>query len=1472
MENDKNSLHGIEDNKLPNAEVTEHVMDNVLSMVSMDTCSKTETLDASCVSIAEDNTLPIAEETGHVMDDAQTMVSMGTCSKAETLGASTVSIAEELCIESSESDRDGHGHLSKALQGHGMADRALCALESNESPSVEVKEHAMVEPRHVQNDASTSTSSEAETLVTPTVIDIDNLSIESNGFEKDDNQHNDLSADKKVHGMDSSMVRCGVTEDDESSYIANTVEDALQEHEIERNTVACGVVGDDDSSDFASKVTCTDIETLDDQSGLISNAKKNDGEENDHQHSFLVSPSGNEDISDDLPCCKAISDLEKMRAILLETELHGNIDVSLSNGESVESHDPVFEMEGLGEDKETKAGVKSPISDFVAEASEKVQSVSEYQVPDVTDCRHAESCHQENSRLVNENSETGDLRSPAVLLKPEATQDEDAKHELLAVNENARSDNSGGADALLSQYGKEHTIHSAISSSLLNTEDEAKSIAQVSESGDLVSRPEDIPEVGSMKPEHTAIDVKSDGISNGSLEVLTYVLDTVEISNLAHRESAVDEDCPLAAGQAPSMKCSSPSSSIRFPIVQVRDMDDNNLHVQCSEGNKLVGMDFGVCQTGGTASNETQLHGYTVDKDGGSSVDSTAGTGWKLQGADGCIVAEDEEASSTGGEDSASSPAFLQPSTQQRKKINIHHQFVREIVKIQHGREQYDREQAERQIQAQQAVSSAQLGGKSLDSKGLKVDSSDSKQLRSEMNKIPSQRGPKDHGDDRNTESQQKHATRNKKSLLVQVKDGSSHQKIAPQESSEHGRQSSFLQGRDLLGAKEHGKTGRGRQQRYMSIYRPPIVRDSLAAGELETSYHQSGTYAINSSPDSSTSSVSEPHVPIVGSPNLLDDEGTLKVARSSSGECYVHNRETQADQCTPGMGIKVTFDTERKLRHIEFSDLPGRQRQNDRVNIAASHSSSSFRMSKSPIINPLLSHPYQESKSSYIDKRQAGIGEVPSKANDRYFTQADRSSLLQGPPSESSQFRGKIGRASDNNIERKNSFFEQADNSAILHNSSGWLHNSPSLARHGNNGGLSGPNIYSSDNVRHAEGHSGDIRTPSVLLQGFNTPRSLKSSSLGPSNKGELSAAASHSSPYTRSDEPNRTPGNFQASPQPQAFNISRSKHDLKGKQKLTISSDGSNKKRDLQLRNSIKESGSPFHAMMKDSNRPQVMFSSPSPQSSGNASLDIQGFGMSWDVEDQVHIRNQDSSYEGLKRTQSDASRKGSTQNLQAQSSLLPSREGFFSTMPMQEKWGDIVDDQYDSYDYLQLQHEGERESHSGSLSYGGNIQSSAAFVDAANLKPEKKLLRDSKQNKVLRKYGHSETGSLQRTKAASELLQDHSAFETPVRKSVFERLGPPNNFKESILGPPPKVLDSRGVLRASPDAIISNTPPVSTFKSFDTGFHGSQQAAHLSSMLHDTGDNMTDEGREVVVQAYTELKQRRSKRELYVPRRGS
>ncbi|KAH6556827.1 hypothetical protein KP509_1Z152800 [Ceratopteris richardii] len=108
-------------------------------------------------------------------------------------------------------------------------------------------------------------------------------------------------------------------------------------------------------------------------------------------------------------------------------------------------------------------------------------------------------------------------------------------------------------------------------------------------------------------------------------------------------------------------------------------------------------------------SSDRQDHGYTDYKNSHSSLDSTAGT--EFQHSNRYKFMEDEE-TRTDREDPVGSVTSTQSVVQQRKKINIHHQFVREIVKIQHDREIYDREQAERQAHVQQAAGSPQVGDK----------------------------------------------------------------------------------------------------------------------------------------------------------------------------------------------------------------------------------------------------------------------------------------------------------------------------------------------------------------------------------------------------------------------------------------------------------------------------------------------------------------------------------------------------------------------------------------------------------------------------------------------------------------------------------------------------------------------------------------------------------------------------------------
>lgn len=1269
-----------------------------------------------------------------------------------------------------------------------------------------------------------------------------------------------------------------------------------------------------------------------------------------HQGETLVEKSTSVSVT----CTSKVMDVEKVNSQLV---------FDMSTDSSVETHDSGIEVGTSEEHELIKATAQDSVPDFPEKASDDAQSVDlKVFISDSV------VCNEENEDTEHmEASETECLVSQGFLQELHSKLPKEIKEEGNVGLTNCAQDDNGASAPLIDNievakaFMEEDALKSVEESSNSFIQSEFKSLADAGESTKALMG--DDGDVGNEIVLDQRCLTRVDADTNGKdLVTIGNVISTVEVSKVSLGES-IEEDYASYDDEA-SKVCLSTTSSIRS---QIEMMEEETLKAKCSvdDANIKVNDEGGpLSQTeDAAASSECQHHGLTVDKDGGSSLDSTAGTG--IQRSDEGAPIGDEEASSTGCEDTASSPACVQPVTHQRKKINIHHQFVREIVKIQHDRELYDREQAERQFQAQQAAGLPQIGSKSSDIKEQRSISSEMRDVRAEAN---NQKGLKEVGALKQVKDlQQKQSARNKQPSLIQLRNGPSvHQWSSPNEQSQ------------AAGAKEQGKIGRGKQQlRSMSLYRPPVVRESLAAeqrtqGDLETSYHQSGAYAINDSPDSSTSSFSESHAPLAGSPHLISEEGPLKAVRSSSEERLGDNIESQAEQSTHGMGIKVTFDTEKKQRHIQLSGEPDSISGGEQASPAASHSSSGYGVSKGRKFNPSLSHsfhdlklsrqqtgfaetpskgndrhfsqptrsvnpsqrhPFQDSRyasaSRQIDhgetpskgnhqpyrqgsRQQIAHGETPSKGNDRHFTQGARSvnpslghpfqdsrfssgsrqidhgaapsksnydrhftqaassvnslhqdsqfspgnrqmdhgdthpkasdrNFTQGArsgslqSSEPFQNRGRGGKLSEKTTERKSNFFERADNSANLHSTSFWSQKSPpSLMRQG------------SDSSRHSDRYAG---TPSPSSQSFDTPSFQRA----PSREGELFGSASLAAPNVRSEDYDKSAMNTHANFQQQQFNTPRSR-DFRGSHRYVISNESREGKREPQHRNSTKEYSSPFQAMMKEMSRPQPVFSSP-VQRSADVNLESKGFGASWHAKDHTQMHSEDTSQESLRRSQSDASRKGYTQSQQAQATPSPSRESLFGTMPMQEKWGDIVDDLTDSYDYLQIKSEGDRDTQLGSFSYG------ASNMGTSDARVPKPASREPKQDRGMPKY-------------SSDLAREHSTYETPSRKSVFERLGPQNNFQESILGPPPKMLDNRGVLKASPDALLSNVPTMSTYHSFDSGFYGSQWAPQpqLPSMQHESADSIVDEGREVVIQAYTEVKQRRSKRELYVPRRGS
>ncbi|KAI5061217.1 hypothetical protein GOP47_0023722 [Adiantum capillus-veneris] len=1360
------------------------------------------------------------------------------------------------------------------------------------------------------------------------------LNNESNGVEVNNDRCEEPLASVEavhVHEMDGKVEIDNPCNNHESSNCAPSDQTTLQVHCIEGNLLSCKLVGCDSLDNTGTTSFCHQEETQMEQSPVASETRITeivDGKKVDIRLACFSSSENNRACHED----ELVEDMDEPVSTVLTKACSR-------------------EIGKLGEDEITKARPRDPITE---EASNEAHAGDKETFLNTVNADTSSSdfcCHEEHGSQIFYSG------SPAIITESNVIDDQDSLH--MAASDPAcivsqgllsepvkeiEKEGNVGSSAFCAPDGNgasETSIHGSQDANACIQENatknvdencsslfqnEIKTIAVAEETTEPVTR--DDCNAGN---ENTLDQKCLPGLNEDSTLEDRFASEIIISIGEGSKESIVedasyDDEDSISALPLPA------TSSM---ISQTRSIEQETLNAQCSVDDTHIGTNVGNTSSqveDGAASSQCQHHGCTIDKDGGSSLDSTAGTG--PQQSDGCVPVEDEEASSTGGEDTASSPACVQPLRQQRKKINIHHQFVREIVKIQHDREQFDREQAGRQIHTQQAATLPQVGRKSSDIK--KNTFSESREIRGETS---NPKGLKDVGTHRQSkDAQQKHSTKNKKSLVIQSRNESAHQWNSPRESNEQSRQQAFSH---AMGAKETDKIGRGKQQPSMSIYRPPVVRESLMAehrnlGEPETFNRQSGAYAMSSSPNNSASSFTEACAPIAGLPHFMNVEGSPKMVRSSSGECFADSLETHADQSAPGMGIKVTFDTERRQRHIQFSDGLHSFSKREQASPAASHSSAGYRANMDSKFNP-SSQSFQDSKfssgswqqidydetpfkgndrhatqaarsansvhnrtfqdSSFaLGSRQIDLGERPSKGNDRHFIQAAgsvnpshrhpfqdtksisgsgkndhsetpskgndhhfmqaaRSGSLHGFVSaEPSQTRVRAGKSSGKPTEKKSSFFERADNSANLHNLSAQLQKSSPVIRQGNDG-----QSYCSNSTRGSDWYA--EKTPSPSSQSFNTPSSQRTALMGPTFERGFFGLTSFASANVRSEESERTAMNMQGNIQHQLFHTPRS-HDLRGNLKYAVTTDNGRGKRDSQHKNSTKDFSSPFQAMMKDT-RPQAVFSAPAQRSS-DASQDSRGFGMSWHAKEQTQTHSSEILQESLRRIQSDASRKAFTQNSQAQLASSPLTESLFCTMPMQEKWGDIVDDLTDSYDYLQIKSDGgERETHSGSLLYGASNQSIPSFSDAKASKP---VFRDSKQDRGMPKYNYRETNSSQKH---TEVVRERLAYDTPARKSVFERLGPQNNFQESILGPPPKMFDSRGVLKASPDALLSNAPPVSTFKGFDTGLYGTQWASQPSSMQHENAD---DEGREVVVQAYTEVKQRRSKRELYVPRRGS
>ena len=160
----------------------------------------------------------------------------------------------------------------------------------------------------------------------------------------------------------------------------------------------------------------------------------------------------------------------------------------------------------------------------------------------------------------------------------------------------------------------------------------------------------------------------------------TTVMDQVCTTGISNEEPSSEERAiatiadkhyvsPLVASASP-VQIDTPMNTERLNLKHIKG--------KRKQGNKVKMEINPLSPTLTEGSSSATQHGKNTDKDGGSSLDSTAGSGCKPKGSYDQITIED--ANSSGGEDSASSPASGIQISQQRKKINIHHQFVREIV------------------------------------------------------------------------------------------------------------------------------------------------------------------------------------------------------------------------------------------------------------------------------------------------------------------------------------------------------------------------------------------------------------------------------------------------------------------------------------------------------------------------------------------------------------------------------------------------------------------------------------------------------------------------------------------------------------------------------------------------------------------------------------------------------------------------
>ncbi|KAH7287282.1 hypothetical protein KP509_32G048600 [Ceratopteris richardii] len=557
--------------------------------------------------------------------------------------------------------------------------------------------------------------------------------------------------------------------------------------------------------------------------------------------------------------------------------------------------------------------------------------------------------------------------------------------------------------------------------------------------------------------------------------------------------------------------------------------------------------------------------------------------------------------------------------------------------------------------------------------------------------------------------------------------------------------------------------------------------------------------------------------------------------------------------------------------RHIQFSNGPYSSRTPEQVSFSSPHSASVSKPSRSSNVVPSSSHLSKDTRTLSGDYL-LGHGEMASKDHDCQSTHSAGSGSWQSHSSaEHSKYPGRSGKASDKAREKKHSFSKQANNNANMNVSSSWVQKSYTPIHQGTDSKMgrrpfNNAPIHQGTDCKMGRRPFNDApRQPEWLSttpsQEFCRPSPQRTSSMVlPNKEGYSSLVAANIS----SEGSSRTMMNIQHNYQQQQLKSPR-QYESRGNQMSALSTDSSRGNRNLHEKSNLKDSGSPFQAMVKDALKEQAGMKDanrvfPPPQRSAGAYRDSnKGNEMGWHAKEQPQAHGQESQI----FSRFDVSSKDRAQNVQAQSTASPLHGGLFPYTPMQGKWGDIVDDPVEPYDYLQIRRESEKGAHF-SQPYAGSEQGNSAVPDA---KASRTMYQDpGHDRRMISNYG---TKNLQKHMG---LVRDQPTSEMSARKSVFERLGPKNNFQDSILGPPPKMHDSRGVLIASPDGAASSALPGASYKNFNAGFQDSQRPFQTPSAWCENPDNSREVGKEVVVQAYTEPKKRRGKRELYVPRGGS